>query len=63
MVIFVFFLLKCGNWYYILDIFMEILYFRYIYEVDIILILYNGYIYGEGDGGVVWGIFVYVFSV
>lgn len=63
MVIFVFFLLKCGNWYYILDIFMEILYFRYIYEVDIILILYNGYIYGEGDGGVVWRIFVYVFSV
>lgn len=42
---------------------MEILYFRYIYEVDIILILYNGYIYGEGDGGVVWRIFVYVFSV
>lgn len=63
MVIFVFFLLKCGNWYYILDIFMEILYFRYIYEVDIILILYNGYIYGEGDGGVVWRVFVYVFSV
>lgn len=63
MVIFVFFLWKYGNWYYILDIFMENLYFRYKYEVDIILILYNGYIYGEGDGGVVWRIFVYVFSV